>query len=80
MSRTHLIISVIRDEDEIEVHLSDTIGYTKLIFPLCRWTKLEGFTEEITEALNTINYHEKFEKRHVGSGSYVEADSGILKS
>ena len=72
---------MIRDEDEIEVHLSDTIGYTKLIFPLCRWTKLEGFTEEITEALNTItNYHEKCEKRHVGSGLYVEADSGIFKS
>ena len=37
ISLTHLIISVIRDEDEIEVHISNTICNTKLIFPLCRW-------------------------------------------
>ena len=77
---THLQVTVIRDEDEIEVRLSSIVCNTKLIFPLCRWKKLEGFIEEITEALNTNTNHEEFEKRHVGGGLYVEADSGILIS
>ena len=75
---TNLLITVTQNEMEINVQLKNIVNNIEIDFPLRRWKKLEGYSEEISNILESSNDDEYFEKRHLGGGMYVEVDSGKL--